>query len=245
MTDLHCHALCSVDDGARSVEQMHRMLDIAYNDGIRQICFTPHFKEYHFENDEQILEYKKRIEKSFSLACDYILDKYPNMKLFLGNEIMYHHDIFESLSGKKCSFIANSSYALVEFLPNTSFFEIQASLSNLLRKGVRPILAHAERYVELVKNTDKVASLKEAGVLIQINAGSIVKMKLGKCARFIKSLFKKSLIDIIATDAHNDGDYSPIMSKAVASIRKKYGEGMANRVSSVIPNMILDNKKVH
>lgn len=245
MTDLHCHALCSVDDGAKSIDEMKQMLDIAYNDGIRNICFTPHFKAHHFKNDEQIESYNEKIKVSFSIALEYASDKYPDMRLYLGNEIMHHHDIYESLANGKCSFIAGSSYALVEFLPDLPFFEIQASLSNLLRKGVRPVLAHIERYSELVGDISKVMELKEMGVLLQVNASSITKIRLGRCAKFIKALFKKSLVDIVATDAHNSDDYPPIMSKAITLIRKKYGEEPARRVCEVIPNMILENKKIH
>ncbi len=245
MTDLHCHALCSVDDGAKSVEEMKQMLDIAYDDGIRRICFTPHFKAHHFKNDEQISHYNEQIKQSFSVALEYVSDKHSDMRLYLGNEVMHHHDIYESLSSGKCSFIAGSSYALVEFLPDSPFFEIQASLSNLLRKGVRPILAHIERYSALIEDISRVQELKEMGALMQVNASSITKIRLGRCARFIKSLFKKSLVDIVATDAHNANEYAPIMSRARDLISKKYGEGLARRACEVVPNMILENKKVH
>lgn len=42
--DIHCHSLAGVDDGAQSIEEMYKMLDIAYEDGIRTICFTPHIR---------------------------------------------------------------------------------------------------------------------------------------------------------------------------------------------------------
>lgn len=245
MTDLHCHALCSVDDGARDIEEMKKMLDIAYEDGIKKICFTPHFKAHHFKNDAQISSYNEKIKESFGIALDYVREKYSDMDLYLGNEVMHHHDIFESLSSGKCSFIAGSSYALVELLPNAPFFEIQGSLSGLLRKGITPILAHAERYASLVSDISKVDELKEMGALIQVNASSITKMRLGKCAKFIKTLFKKSLVDIIATDAHDTLSFAPIMSRAYNLISKKYGEGVARRTCELVPNLILENKKIH
>lgn len=244
MTDLHSHALCLVDDGAKSIEEMQEMLDIAYNDGIRQICFTPHFKQYHFENDEQILYYNKKIRESFSLAYNYISDKHYDMKLHLGNEIMYHHDIYSSISNGSCARISDTSYALVEFVPDAPYFEIKTALSNLLRKGVRPILAHIERYECLAKDMANVLELREIGVLMQVNASSITKLKIGKSARFVKSLFKKSFVDLIATDAHGSTHYRPLMSEAVSIIEKKYGASLAKSVSCTVPNMILENKKV-
>ncbi len=243
MIDLHCHALFGVDDGAQNVEIMQQMLDTAYSDGIRAICFTPHFKHHHFKSEADIFAYNEKIKQSFSVACDYIAEKYADLKLYLGNEIMYHHDIYTSITEGKCSKIADTSYALIEFLPTTPFFEISSALLNLLRKGIRPILAHVERYGELADDISRVKELREGGVLIQVNASSITKLKFGKSARFIKRLFKSSLVDLIATDAHDANEYAPIMSSAVSIIEKKYGEKMARRVSLTVPNMILENQK--
>lgn len=245
MTDLHCHALCSVDDGARDLEEMKQMLDIAYDDGIRKICFTPHFKAHHFKDDAKISSYNEKIKESFALALDYAKDKHPDLELYLGNEVMHHHSIYESLSSGKCSTVAGSSYALVEFLPSAPFFEIQGSLSGLLRKGITPILAHIERYSSLVGDIKKVTELTEMGVLIQVNASSITKMKLGKCAKFIKTLFKRSLVNIVASDAHDADSFTPVMSKAYNLICKKFGEGVARSTCELVPNLILENKKVH
>ena len=244
ITDLHSHALSLVDDGARTDEEMYQMIDIAYDDGIRRICFTPHFKQYHFDNGEQISKYNESISRSFSIAEQYVQNKYSDMTLYLGNEIMFHHDIYESISNGSCSLIADTSYALVEFVPDTSLFEISTALANLLRKGIRPILAHIERYECLSKDISSVYELRELGVVIQVNASSVTNLKFGKGAKFIKTLFKKNLVDIIATDAHRADRYKPIMSDAINFIVKKYGADIAEKVSRTVPNLILENKKI-
>ena len=243
MIDLHCHALFNVDDGAQSIEITRQMLDIAVCDGIKEICFTPHFKLHHFKNDEDMESYRKRILDSFSAACAYAREKYPDLKLFLGNEIMHHHDIYSSIADGRCFKLADTSYVLVEFTPDTPFFEISSALLNLLRKGIRPVLAHVERYEELARNVNRVKELKEAGVLIQVNASSVTKLKFGSSARFIKRLFKGKLVDLIATDAHDAQEYKPVMSCAVAIIEKKYGADVARNVSYTTPKMILENKR--
>lgn len=245
MTDLHCHMLYGVDDGAESVEETFKMLDIAYSDGIRTICFTPHFKAHHFNNGSDVDLYNEKIRIAFKAASDYAAEHYSDMRLFLGNEIMHHHDIYASLNLKNCSYLGNSSYLLVEFVPSAPFFEIQSALSNLLRKGVRPVLAHVERYEELAKDASRVKELRDMGALIQVNASSVTRLKFGKSARFIKTLFKKSLVDIIATDAHSSTKHRPVMSEAVKIIGKKYGEKTAKSVSDTTPNMILENKRIH
>jgi protein-tyrosine phosphatase len=66
--DIHCHMLGKVDDGAKDIDEMKQMIDIAYADGTRHICFTPHFKIYHFKNEDSIKAYNERIDAAFAEA---------------------------------------------------------------------------------------------------------------------------------------------------------------------------------
>ena len=48
MTDLHCHILPNIDDGAKDVSISLRLLEKEYADGVRNIAFTSHFNsEWH------------------------------------------------------------------------------------------------------------------------------------------------------------------------------------------------------
>ena len=74
--DLHCHLLFRVDDGAQDEDAMKKMIDIAYSDGIRHICFTPHFKIFEFEDEEQMHFHMGRLDRRFKVACDYVNEKW-------------------------------------------------------------------------------------------------------------------------------------------------------------------------
>lgn len=239
-SDLHSHMLPSVDDGAKDIEEMKKMMELAYNDGIRAICFTPHFKLYEFEDEEQIERYNAHINRIFNDACNYASIEYEDMSLFLGSEIMCHSDVAESISENFCKNIANTSYVLIEFHFKASFYDIKNTVTKLSRKGFIPIIAHAERYSELVKKPARVTELKELGALIQINARSVTNIRFGRVARFIKKVFKKVLVDIIATDAHDSSHRTPILSEAFEKISAKYGEGYAKKLFVENPNSILN-----
>ena len=228
--DLHNHSIFGVDDGAYNLDMSKKMLDIAYNDGIKTICFTPHFKAHHFSDDSTIVAYNDRISKNYLTLVDYAKTKYPDMTLFLGNEVMFHSDLCDSLSTNKCKFLGRSKYVLIEFKPETSEFEIKNTISRVLRKGYNPIIAHIERYVAFQKNKQLLVDLKNMGAFLQINSLSVTKFKFGRVARLIKYALKKSLVDIICTDAHNDSDLSPILSKAYKIISSKYGVDYASNI---------------
>ncbi len=228
--DIHNHSLYKVDDGASSIESMKSMIDIAYSDNIKTICFTPHFKIYRFADNEDIDAYNSLLKSRFSEATEYAKEKYPDMHLYLACEIMYHNDIFDSLVNGKCSTLGNSRYVLVEFSPHVSEHELITALSNISRKGYKPILAHFERYNCIAKDFSLLKEAKDRGALIQINALSVLKFKIGKSSALAKKALKKHLVDIVATDAHDSKVLTPVLSKAHGKIAKKYGADYAKRI---------------
>lgn len=244
MADIHCHMLGGVDDGAKDLNEMYTMMDMAYADGIRHICFTPHFKTYHFRRTSDIDKYNSVIANSFNEAVKYAEEKYPDLRLYLGNEVMYHSDVIESSESSHFKRINGGSYFLVEFQPEVSVYDMRNAVRNLLRKGYRPVIAHVERYMELYKKPEFVKELREYGAIFQVNASSVAKMRFGKVSSFIKSLFKKSYVDIIATDAHSSEVYTPIMSEAAKKIAKSYGEDVAKRVCLTNPLATINDVKL-
>ena len=237
--DLHCHALYHIDDGAKDEQIMQNMLNMAYNDGTRYLCFTPHFKIYEFDEDDEMYEQVERMKRRFSDALAFVSENHSDMHLYLGNEIMYHADIPNSLFEGKCLFLGNSKYALIEFDPSATAYEIENTVVKLLRKGITPIIAHVERYSAMIKNASLVTALKDHGALFQANARAILKFKFGKSARFLKQALKRGLIDIVASDAHNDSSFPPVLSAAYEYVFKKYGEAYAIRIFRDIPLSVI------
>ena len=243
LVDIHYHGLPYIDDGARDEATMKSMLDMAYADGIKTICFTPHFKTYEFKSSDDVKEYLTRAEYSFTLAKEYASEKYPDMELYLGNEIMYHNEIISSLLDFDCKSLNGSNYILVEFQPTVTCYDLENAVLKILRKGFIPIIAHIERYSALIKKPSLVSDLRNAGALMQVNARGITSLRIGKIARFLRLLLKNRQVDIVATDSHDNSVFSPNLSKSMTYVIKHYGEKYAKRIFFENPMMALKNEK--
>ena len=212
--DLHTHLLFGVDDGAKTPEEMFEMLDMAYADGTRAMCLTPHFSPYLFGDTA------RASEESFRVLVDYAKKKYPDMYLYLGHELGYYSSCTQALDEGICRPLGKSRYLLVDFPEAVSFFEIQNAMGNLQRTGYHPILAHTERYRCLFTHMDWVREFVQDGGIVQINAssatgawGTLAKMQW-------KRLVKEGLAHIVASDGHNLTTRQPKISVCLPYLTK-------------------------
>lgn len=222
--DIHSHILFGVDDGAETPAVSARMLEAAYRDGVRGICCTPHFY------NPMVPRPKKAVgeDESFSRLAAYVREKYPDMRLWRGNEIFYHHDCIDDLTAGRCRSLGDGRYVLVEFFPDEDRSKIRSSLLSLIGSGYMPVLAHVERYSELLGRVSDVRELHEDGTVISVNARSVVGECGRQCKHFISKLMKAGLVQIVASDAHDVELRSPILSDAYELVADRFGDAAAD-----------------
>ena len=102
-------------------------------------------------------------------------EKYPQMKLYLGNELRYSKDCVSWLEQGACRTINGTSFVLVDFSEREEKRNIVRGLENLLNAGYTPILAHVERYSDFGRDFRTLADLRANGVVLQIDAQSVTR----------------------------------------------------------------------
>ena len=216
IVDIHCHIIPGVDDGAKSYEQAYAMLDIAYKQGIRDIIATPHHMPEGKNASPEVIA--ARVGK----LQDYVDENHYDMTIYTGNEIYYHGEAADMLEEGKICTLAATNYVLVEFSPMDDARYIRNSLAELQNMGYNPIVAHVERYMSLIHAPfDRIQELRDMGILIQVNAGSVTGF-FGKQSKAVaEKLLKKELVDFIGTDAHSDGGRAPKIKECAEILCKK------------------------
>ena len=176
-----------------------------------------------------------KIEENFKQVQELAKEIADDLTILYGAEIYYTSDILDKLEQGKIPRLADSQYALIEFSMITPYKEIHTALSNVLRLGVTPVVAHIERYHCLENDEKKVRDLINMGCYTQINSSSVLKPKLfGDTYKFMKKraqfFLEKDLVHFVASDMHNLDPRPPYMQEAYQIISKKYGESHAEQL---------------
>ena len=120
--------------------------------------------------------------------------------------------------------ISGTRYILVEmpFLPWSGY--TYKSLEKLYTaRGITPIIAHVERYLEFQAedDVDVIRRLKDANALIQINS-SFLTYRATK--RKALNLIKRGLVNFMGSDGHNTDSRKPEIISGFDVIYNKLGE---------------------
>lgn len=229
MIDIHSHIVFDVDDGPETLEESRSLLEESYRQGVRTVISTSHRRKGMFETPEA------KIEENFKRVQEMAKEIADDLTLLYGAEIYYTSDVLDKLEQGIIPRLADTQYALVEFSMTTPYREIHAALSNLLRLGITPVVAHIERYHCLENDEKRVRELVNMGCYMQINSSSVLKPKLfGDKYKFMKKrahfFLERKLVHFVASDMHNLGPRPPYMQEAYQIISKKYGSSYAEQL---------------
>lgn len=218
IVDLHSHVLPGMDDGARNTEESLAMLSAAYGQGIRSMVASSHF----YGDRESPEEFLRRREASVRRLVDggYSPDKgYP--ALYLGAEVAYFSGM--SRSPWLPSLCIGGGKGILIEMPFERWSEGVISEVLAIREalGLRPVIAHIERYLGYQKRAT-LGRLIEGGVLIQSNAEYFIEKKTSKKA--LKLLLQGG-IHLLGSDAHGLTERVPNLGEGIGRILEhKYGE---------------------
>lgn len=233
--DIHCHIMPGVDDGSPDTETSMEMLRIASRNDITHMILTPHHKPMHHNvSPEHNKVYCKRLMEQANKAG-------IDIQLFSGNEIYYSDETQRELEDGRICTMADSEYVLVEFHPTNPYKAIHNAMYQVQAAGFIPIVAHVERYSDIVSHSRYVSELVEMGCYIQINASSVMGKYGFGISHFTKKLLKERLVHFVATDAHDTKGRSPQLSECRGYVARKFGSDYADSLFYDNPMCVIKN----
>lgn len=238
MIDLHSHILYGIDDGAKDEGMTLNMLRQAEEDGISTIVATPHFVVGANNYTRESL-----LARFNDVTC-LIDEKNINVKLFLGNELFLDEYIFDAVENKESYTLAGTSYLLLELPMSGKSLWTEKVLYQFIERGYKPILAHPERYIEVLKNPGLLVPLIEMGCLMQINSSSINGVHGSEIKKMAKFMLENGMAHIVSSDGHSDKRRNAKLSAAYETVLKIVGREKADNLFSINPNKILCDEMI-
>ena len=232
MIDIHNHLIPGIDDGSDSLQLTRKLLIDAIEEGITEICITPHFMKHG--------PYKVRKKELVSLFEDLKTKTSDlDIQMHLGNELYIDRQLDELLENNEVCTLNGSKYVLVEFPFEYYRKEYDDYLYNI-SLNYQIIIAHPERYQYVKQDYDFVNRWLNEGYLLQSNSTSLLNRET---KRVIFDFIEKGKLSFIASDAHNQ--YRPLsLFDAYNLIARKFSEETADLLMNSNPEIVLKDKTI-
>lgn len=195
MTDLHCHILPSIDDGAQSVDASIKMLQQEKKQGVKNIVFTPHFYCNQMDAEDFIARRKQALAKLKKESKKH--EELKGIKIKMGAEVAFSPKLKELDLKELC--IARTNYLLLELPFVREPDSLEDVIDYIINQGITPIIAHVERYEYLMANPLKIYDLVTKGCLIEASTSALINSNTT-----ILKLIECDLVHVISTDAHSE-----------------------------------------
>lgn len=105
-------------------------------------------------------------------------------------------------------------------------------ISELLSIHVTPVIAHLERYHQIIIDPGRARDFVEMGALAQVNAGSLTGMFGHDVSIAANILVSHRMAHVIGSDAHSSGRRSPRLREARQIIEDMLGTEYASQLTS-------------
>ncbi len=216
MIDFHSHILPGIDDGSKSPEMSMEIIKTGLNEGVNKFIFTPHFYDYRQSYEDFIISRKK----AFINLKNYCEENNEAMPEFLmGAEVALSENTpFSDNLDKLC--IEGTELLLLEIPYNPfSNWVPQAIYTIMYEKGVTPVIAHLDRYVDSRGHKKVIEDIIKMDIPIQINASAFLNRRTRK---FVKKLIENGNTVVMGSDVHNLTTRPYEISKAKDLASKKF-----------------------
>ena len=219
ITDLHCHILPGIDDGAKDLETAVSLLKEQKVQGVEQIVFTPHFWSWQKSLSRFV---KDRYQAAAQL--EEILNEF-DIRWSAGAEVRLTPDLLKlDLTPLN---IVDTPYFLLEWPFNQFPVYGREVVDRIEDAGYIPIFAHIERYDYFWKSPQELDDYIDEGIVCQINPGILINSETRKYAL---KMIKDGYVHVLSSDTHNMDSRPPHLKLAYQIVEKNLGRKYSERL---------------
>ena len=236
ITDMHCHVLPGIDDGAKDWDMTLQMMQRSWEAGVRTLIATPHYLPWRQTIiAEQVPDLCREAEERAGRELGISLPVWP------GQELYYHRDILKDLESGRALSLAGSRHVLVEFDEQIPWRELQTAAEQFSRSRWQMIIAHVERFSAL-RDPEHLEQVLSLGIQLQSNADEMTGGFLNGTVRWLKKRYAAREILYLGSDMHNL-DSRPPLSRSVLQWTERLPDDYRNELLQENASRILAGAK--
>jgi protein-tyrosine phosphatase len=234
--DIHAHVLPGVDDGPAEIGESVAMARAALETGIGTLAATPHLRsDFPDVNIDELAERCRHAQEAISAAG-------IEVELVCGSEasLMWAIDAGDEAL-RLATYRQRGTDLLVE-TPSAPVVALDRLIYEIRLRGVRVTLAHPERGREFQRDLEPLRRLAQQGVLLQVNAGSLLASRRSPVRRLAEQLCREGLAHALASDGHRGTAWRPVtkLGEGVIALTELVGPARARWMVSDVPRAIVD-----
>jgi protein-tyrosine phosphatase len=237
-SDFHSHLIPGVDDGARTVEDALEGIGRMREAGIFRIVTTPHLDGSLTKKPAEFSQRLAEMDDAYARLHKAVSAEYGDVDLQRGHEVML--DVPDPDLSDQRLHLGDTNFVLIEW-PRLSIppGTVEA-IERLVSQGIRPIVAHPERYRGIAERFRLTDLWRQHGALLQVNYGSLVG-RYGASPRALAfRLLERGWVDCLSTDFHGRPHLELYVQQAEEAFGARGAEEQFAILSSVNTKRILD-----
>ena len=233
--DIHAHVLPGVDDGPDDLEQSLELLRAAADAGIGTIAATPHLRA-----DFPGVDVNALADACHSLQIQAEREGIP-LRVVSGAELSVAWALTANDRALALASYGQHGRDLLIETPIAPPAGLASALGELRAKRYRITLAHPERSGVLQRNPEPLRELVDDGVLVQVDAASLLDGGEPRVRRFARALLSEGLVHALASDGHRGEGARSVtrLAEAIAVATELVGPGRAQWLATAGPEAIV------
>lgn len=236
MIDLHCHLLPGIDDGPETMAQALALAAHAVQGGIAHAVVTPHIHVGRYQND------LASIEKALTRFRAELERAGIPLQLGLGGEVRVGEDIIAMVMEERIPYLGEcDGYRVMLLELPHSHVPVGADkfAAWLLKKKIRPIIAHPERNKDVLHDINRITPLVGMGCWLQVTAGAVAGDFGTPAKKRAVQLLERGWVTVLASDAHNLEHRPPELERGRRAAAAIVGEEASWKLVRDTPRAII------
>lgn len=232
LCDLHCHYVPSVDDGVRSIEDGVALCRKLVAVGYSTVVATPHMRPGMFDND------KPQLTAAFDQFREAVANEAGMPELGLAAEHFLDDTFMERLGRSETLPYPGGHAALIEFPTQRFPLGLDDCLFKMRVRGLRPVIAHPERYTPLWTSSEPLQRLLDRGAVALLDTMSLAGKYGRKPKIAAERLLEEGLYYAACSDSHKPADVDTL-AEAIDRLVSLAGRDQAQALLGDHPRRIL------